>query len=513
MRFSFAARLSLRFMFILTVSVMLLSVFFLLFVRSLVQSGQTEELKSAESAVFSATSSSLGDSLQGALAQGGASGGNSQDSLRRNVQSTSVTVTDIPYYITYIAYYTETEELIATNDPFLPFLEDSNGKTLRYIEKDFFFDGDLDILYYAATHKLDGLGEFSELGEFNGTTITVAVAMNMDNNSSAMLFSKLPPAILLMVIPVLILSFMLSFLLTRNTIKPVVRITKAAQTLTTEKLDELLPLTGRNDEIDELSSTFNELFKRIKADFDRERQFSSDVSHELNTPLTVIAGQTNLLLCWGKENPEQLEKSLNAIKSESKSIQAIIQNLLQISRIESGRIKPQLSKVDVRQLFERIAEEFAAVAPDAKFELVCETVADSNSSASSGSHDGEISLNTDPEMLHQILTVLVSNSVKFSGGKCSIVLSASKTEKGVLLCERDDGPGIAEDALPHVFERFYRADDARTRSTGGSGLGLSIAKTLSDALGAKIFAENIQPHGAIFKLDIPNTHINSGEGK
>ncbi len=482
MRFSFAVRLSLRFMFILTVSVMLLSVFFLLFVRSLVQSGQTEELKSAESAVFSATSGSLLSSLRG------------------NVQNTPVTVTDIPYYITYIAYYTETEELIATNDPFLPFLEDSNGKTLRYIEKDFFFDGDLDVLYYAATHELDGFGEFSEL---DGTTITVAVAMNMDNNSSAMLFSKLPPAILFMVIPVLILSFLLSFLLTRNTIKPVVRITKAAQTLTTEKLDELLPVTGRNDEIDELSSTFNELFKRIKADFDRERQFSSDVSHELNTPLTVIAGQTNLLLRWGKENPEQLEKSLNAIKSESKSMQAIIQNLLQISRIESGRIKPQLSKVDVRQLFERIAEEFAAVAPDAKLELVCETGADGDSTASGVMHDSEISLNMDPEMLHQILTVLVSNSVKFSGGKCSIVLSAARTEIGVLLCERDDGPGIAEDALPHVFERFYRADDARTRSTGGSGLGLSIAKTLSDALGAKITAKNIQPHGAEFQITIP----------
>lgn len=502
MRFSFAVRLSLRFMFILTVSVMLLSVFFLLFVRSLVQSGQTEELKSAERAVFSAISNSLYVNEQSAMAQGGTSGGSS----RGNVQNTSVTVTDIPYFITYIAYYTEKKELIATNDPFLPFLEDSDGKTLRYIEKDFFFDGDLDVLYYAATHNLHEFGELAgidALSELDETKITVAVALNMDNNSSAMLFTKLPPAILLMVIPVLLLSFLLSFLLTKNTIKPVVRITKTAQTMTTEKLDELLPVTGRNDEIDELSSTFNKLFKRIKADFDRERQFSSDVSHELNTPLTVIVGQTNLLLRWGKDNPEQLEKSLNAIKSESKSMQAIIQNLLQISRIESGRIKPQLSQVDVRQVFERIAEEFAAVAPDAKFELECVTVAVGDSTLSGDSHDGGISLSTDPEMLHQILTVLVSNSVKFSGEKCNIRLSAAKRGKRVIICESDDGPGIAEEALPHIFERFYRADDARTRSTGGSGLGLSIAKTLSDALGAKITAKNIQPHGAEFQLSIP----------
>ncbi len=328
MRHSFAVRLSLRFMFILTVSVMTLSVLFLLFVRSLVQNGQTEELKNAETSVFATLDALYTNTPQN----------------QATVASNGVTMTDIPYYLTYIVYFTKTQEIITTNDPFLPILEDSGGKALRYIVEDYFFDGNLDILYYAASH------------DFNGTKITVAVAMNMDNNSSAMLFSKLPPAIMLMILPVLILSFLLSFLLTKNTITPVVRITKAAQSMTTEKLNALLPVTGSNDEIDELSRTFNELFSRIKADFDRERQFSSDVSHELNTPLTVISGQTNLLLRWGKNDPEQLEKSLNAIKNESKSMQAIIQNLLQISRIESGRIKPQIGETNIRELFARITE-------------------------------------------------------------------------------------------------------------------------------------------------------------
>ena len=462
MRRSFAVRLSLRFMFILTVSVMTLSVLFLLFVRSLVQSGQTEELKSAETSVFAALHTLNNNTTQTAVA------------------ANSVTITDIPYYLTYIAYFTETQEIIATNDPFLPLLEDSGDKALRYIVEDFFFDGNLDILYYAASH------------EFKGKQITVAVAMNMDNNSSAMLFSKLPPAIMLMILPVLILSFLLSFLLTKNTITPVVRITKAAQSMTTEKLNALLPLTGSNDEIDELSRTFNELFLRIKADFDRERQFSSDVSHELNTPLTVISGQANLLLRWGKNDPEQLEKSLNAIKSESKSMQAIIQNLLQISRIESGRIKPQINKTDVLQLFSRITEEFASIEPNAKITV-----------KHNGSDIDEILLNTDEEMLHQILTILVSNSVKFSGENCNIMLSVAKTENGVILTESDDGPGISEESLPHIFERFYRADEARKRN-GGSGLGLAIAKTLADTLDAKITVENNQPHGAVFSIAIPD---------
>ena len=233
------------------------------------------------------------------------------------------------------------------------------------------------------------------------------------------------------------------------------------------------------------------MFARIKADFDRERQFSSDVSHELNTPLTVISGQAGLLLRWGKDNPEQLEKSLNAIKDEAKSMHAIIENLLQISRIESGRIKPQVSEVDTGSLFERVEQEITAVAPEVKFELAC-------------SGAGMSTLNTDAEMLHQILTVFVSNSVKFTGGKCTVKLSAEKSDEGrLVISESDDGPGIAEEALPHVFERFYRADEAHTRSAGGSGLGLAIAKTLAEALGAEISAGNVEPHGALFQLYLP----------
>ncbi|MBP5602870.1 MAG: HAMP domain-containing protein [Treponema sp.] len=445
MKKSFAVRLSLRFMFILTTAVLLLSIGFLLFVRSIVKANQTAQLKQAEKIVY----------------------------MNGNYD-------DIPYYITYIVYDLYTQDILETNDPFLPLLKDSGGKAIRHFEKDFFFDGDLDILYYAATHRrID-------------KTIVCAVALNIENDSFSIIFSKLPLSLLLMGIPVLLLSFLVSLFITKNTISPVVKITKAARSMTIKNLDGQLPLTGRGDEIDELSDTFNELFMHIKTDFERERQFSSDVSHELNTPLTVITGQTNLLLRWGKDNPEQLEKSLIAIKNESKSMHSIIENLLQISRIESRRIVPQLTELKPGELFTRVSEEFAAVAPEVKFEL----------------EGGELSLTTDPEMLHQIITVLVSNSVKFAGDKCTVNLSASRGENGeLIICESDDGPGISEKTLPHVFERFFRGDEAHTRSAGGSGLGLSIAKTLADALGARISAGKAEPHGALFKIVFETTSV------
>lgn len=461
MKKSFAVRLSLRFMFILTISTILLSLSFLYCIRSLVKRNQTEMLMASENHILE----ELLEKLQ-------TSEGLTQNMLEED--DSFFLSSELPYYHTYIAYDSDSEDVLATNDPFLPLLKDTGGKAVHYFEKDFFFDGDLDVLYFSKTHKL---------GERN---IVIAVAENIENDSFTKLFPQLPSALLLMALPVLLLSFLFSLLLTKNTIKPVTKITRAAQTMTTENLDGQLPLTGRGDEIDELSSTFNDLFLRIKADFDRERQFSSDVSHELNTPLTVISGQAGLLLRWGKDNPEQLEKSLNAIKDEAKSMHAIIENLLQISRVESGRIKPKLCPVEVAELFDRVEREFAAVAPEVKFEIECPS---------------SVTIETDPEMLHQIITVLVSNSVKFAGSECKIRLTTVRKEDGRFeISESDDGPGISQEALPHVFERFYRADEAHTRSVGGSGLGLAIAKTLAEALGAEISAGNLETGGAVFKL-------------
>jgi signal transduction histidine kinase len=270
----------------------------------------------------------------------------------------------------------------------------------------------------------------------------------------------------------------------KHTIRPVVKITKAAQSVTVENLSDLLPLSGYDDEIDQLSETFNELFLRLKRDFDRERQFSSDVSHELNTPLTVISGQAGLLLRWGKDDPKQLDKSLNAIKTEAKTMQAIIANLLQMSRIESGRMKPKLTEVVIGGLFSWLCEEVKSFAP--KVKITAEQC--------------DITLETDSEMLHQILMVLISNSVKYAGEDCQITLKAFRQNDHIIIEQSDDGPGFSQESLPHIFERFYRADEAHSRKVSGSGLGLAIAQTLCTALNAKISARNKDPHGACFMI-------------
>ncbi len=443
-------------MFVVTFIVVILSLGFLFFSRTMVLKSQEVELKKAEDVLFKKISELSSD-----------------ENVRPKYGASLGTIPELPYYLTYIIYDYDNLTLLATNDPFLPLLEDSQGKAKHLFIKNYFFDGDLDILYFAKFHTNE-----------KNNNIIIASVLNMDNNSIATIFDSLPLAIISLAVPILAISFLLSLFLTRNTIKPVVKITKKVSGMSLDNLSEL-PMSGFNDELDNLSKTFNSLFQKIKTDFDRERQFSSDVSHELNTPLTVISGQAGLLLRWGKDNPKQLEKSLNAIKSEAKTMQAIIANLLQISRIESGRVKPQIAEVSITSLFSWLEEEFAAIAPNAS--LIIE--------------DNDIMLNTDPEMLHQILTILITNSIKYAGESSTIRLSAKREGNSIIIGQSDDGPGFSQESLPHLFERFYRADEAHSRKISGSGLGLAIAQTLCTALGAKIKARNMVPHGAGFSIE------------
>ena len=167
MKRSFAVKLSLRFMFVLTIAVLLLSLSFLYFVRSLVNANQTSELKKNQERIFQALENM--DYTEQIVDEEGS------DVLQ-------LLISDLPYYMTYIVYNPETEEIFATNDPFLPLLKETSGKAVHHFEKDFFFDGDLDILYYAESHIL----QHNTIG-LNQKAV-VAVAMNMENDSFAGLF-------------------------------------------------------------------------------------------------------------------------------------------------------------------------------------------------------------------------------------------------------------------------------------------------------------------------------------
>ena len=389
----------------------------------------------------------------------------------------------LPYYISYTVYNEKEKKTLVSNDPFIPVILPVTQKPRVYFEKNYFSDGNLKILYYARNYKLVDFGD-----------VKIIIAVYIDSDYFSKLFPVIPYVMVPALLFILIVSFIISFSITSRTIQPVIRITSEAKSRSICDIDKALPVSKRDDEIDQLAKTFNELFVQIKKDFERERQFSSDVSHELKTPLSVISGQTNLLLRWGKENPEQLETSLNSIKAETKSMQTIIENLLKISRYESGRLKPEISSFKVSELFETLKKEFLSI----------ENIEKTSPLTINCRIDEEIILESDFDMLHQIFTAFISNSIKYAASEkgLEIELAAEKQEGKIILSEADNGPGFKGDEVLKVFDRFYMGDQARTRElkNKSSGLGLSIAKTMSQALGAEIYASNKEEGGAKLTL-------------
>ena len=381
-------------------------------------------------------------------------------------------VINLPYFISYVVFDLETKKVLSTNDPFLPCLKLNSGRPKLYFQKNYYTDSDLRILYYSKLIK-------NEKG-----SVVVQLSMDLERGMKSRLQTVLPKTLILILIPLLVVSFLICYLITLKTIRPVVKMTEAAQKISIENLEERLPVGKKNNELDRLAFTFNNLFSRLKSDFDRERNFTSDVSHELKTPVAVILGEAKLLKRWGKDDPAQLEESLNTIIEEGNSMNEIIKNLLQMSKLENGQIPINKTPVDVGKLFVRIKNEFNVVNPDVEFSIT----------------DEKCIVESDEELLHQLFAILVQNSIKFAGDKCKIQLKSRAFGEKTLMCVQDNGKGFAENVLPHVFERFYRGDTAHTRTAGGAGLGLSIGKVIAESLNGTISAKNADEGGALIEI-------------
>lgn len=371
----------------------------------------------------------------------------------------------LDYFLSYLVF-DDSKKIHFTNDSLLPMLDVTDGKSKRYSQKNYYYDGDLNLLYCSVRIS---------------TGLIVQVSIDTDQDPSITMLRTLPKVTAIGIIPILLISFLLSLLISKRTLKPVEVMTGSAQKIYESKLETLLPVSPNNDELDMLAETFNHLFEDLKKDFERESRFTSDVSHELKTPVAGILGHAKLIKRWGKDDENQLEESIDMIINEANSINSIITNLLQASKLEKGFVKPNCSDVNLWGIFSRIQNEFEVIASNVKISF------DENLN---------IVLKTDMELLHQVLVAVVSNSVKF--GASSIELSGIQSNENnpssVEIKVTDNGPGFDEESIPHVFERFYRGDKAHTRSAGGAGLGLSISSSIISALGGKIRAQNCAEH-------------------
>jgi two-component system, OmpR family, phosphate regulon sensor histidine kinase PhoR len=224
---------------------------------------------------------------------------------------------------------------------------------------------------------------------------------------------------------------------------------------------------------------------------ERTRQeFVANVSHELRTPLSLIKGYIETLLDGAKDNPEIATRFLQTIERNADRLNLLIEDLLSISELESGRVKPNLQVVPLRSVTDKVLADFRTRAEAKQMELV-DRVPD-------------LLVRSDPARLEQVVCNLIDNAIKYGRGEGHIVITASPAPASqVEVSVQDDGPGIPPESLERIFERFYRVDKARSREQGGTGLGLSIVKHIVQSHGGRVWATSEAGRGATFHFTLP----------
>ncbi|HEV8178049.1 MAG TPA: ATP-binding protein, partial [Gemmatimonadales bacterium] len=207
------------------------------------------------------------------------------------------------------------------------------------------------------------------------------------------------------------------------------------------------------------------------------RDFVANVSHELKTPLTSISGYAETLLT-DTPDPETTRRFLRTILDNARRMQRLVDDLLDLARIEAGRWQPEPEPVDVRDVALEIGNDFAERAGARGVQLEVDIAP--------GAETAEV----DSDALRQVLTNLVDNSLRYTGHGGRIVCRSRQEDSGIAISVVDTGSGIAHEHLPRIFERFYRADHSRSRDEGGTGLGLAIVKHLVEAHGGRVYAES-----------------------
>lgn len=234
-------------------------------------------------------------------------------------------------------------------------------------------------------------------------------------------------------------------------------------------LDSRIDLPSTQKELRALAQSINAMLDRINKAYSAQMQFVSDASHELRTPIAVIQGYAALLDRWGKDDPEALQESINAIRSEAKSMENLVEQLLFLARGDNDTQPVKRTRFDLTALAGEVLREEEMIHQDRIFLP----------------RWGEepVPVYADQGLMKQVMRILMDNSVKYSGPGSRIYLRVMEVDGHARVTVQDEGMGISPQGIPHIFDRFYRTDQSRDRKTGGTGLGLSIAKWIVDRHG------------------------------
>ncbi len=296
--------------------------------------------------------------------------------------------------------------------------------------------------------------------------------------------------ILLLSYPVLVvLGGFGSYVLATRAFRPIKRLTQAARQIAGGDLQQRVPVPLAHDDIHTLAQTFNEMTARLERAFAHQRRFVADASHELRTPVAVIRSMTDVALVGEPTRAEALA-TLREVNAEAERLSRLINTLLGLARADDGRLPMDREVVQLDLLVADVVESVTPLAQERGLRLAARRL-------------DAAQVVGDTAQLIQIIMCLVDNALNYTPADGLINLAVIVADGTAQVAVSDTGMGIAPADLPHIFERFYRADAARSRATGGNGLGLALALEFARALGGTITVLSQVGQGSTFTLTLP----------
>ncbi|HLF12039.1 MAG TPA: ATP-binding protein [Gammaproteobacteria bacterium] len=291
---------------------------------------------------------------------------------------------------------------------------------------------------------------------------------------------------------VLLIACAGGYWMSRRALAPVDQVTQTARSITAENLSKRLDVPRTGDELERLSQTLNEMIGRLESAFRKISRFTADASHELRTPLAVMRTTAEVAL-RGPQPDSEHSAALEQIIAEVERTSHLVENLLLIAKADSGEAQLHKRPVDLVQAVSEACSQASVLArvKGIKFEARLPEKA--------------IWLTGDSHALRRLFLILLDNAVKYTPAGGTFEVSLAESDGLVVGAVRDTGIGISEEDLPHIFDRFYRVDRARSREQGGAGLGLAIGRWITEAHGGILSVESELDRGSLFRVQLPST--------
>ncbi len=289
------------------------------------------------------------------------------------------------------------------------------------------------------------------------------------------------------------LALLACYYVSRRALRPIRTISEAAREIEVTDLGRRIDVPPAEDELTDLVVTINHMLGRLQEGFEQQRQFVSDASHELRTPVTVMLGYSEMLSRWGREDAETLDEGITAIRSEAENMKALIERLLFLARADQKRQALKKEPLDFRALVADVARKAELMAGDHTLTL-------------EANEPGTVF--ADAVLMRQMLRVFVENAFKYTPAGGSVTIASRRAGDALAVTISDTGIGIAPEHQAKVFDRFYRVDSSRTRvdgetRAGGTGLGLAIARWIAEAHDIGLSLESEPGVGTTIRLSIP----------